>query len=161
MLNLEKRAPGTIQMADGTDGVLFYDTNDNLAIKLNNGNVVYVALSELPAPKVFKGLISQAGSDNPDIDIIINTTGATITPTRLDVGHYLLTASSPIFTEEKTFVQIGAQNINADGAEVSIISHFWVSTTQIKIYSRLNNSGTFALGDDTLFDNPISIEIYE
>lgn len=162
MLNLKKRTNGSVQIPDEADGAFYFNTDDQLVLKELDGTIHVIQLGETSAPLVFKGLLTQSSTVAPDIDIIVNTLGVTITPTRSDVGIYVITASDPIFTQEKTIVRVGNRNINFDGEEPVVYNVLWVSTTEIRIYSKSFNPGgpTFNLSDDVLTDNELTIEVY-
>jgi len=56
--------------------------------------------------KVYTALLSQAGVAVPTAVELKNDTGATMTYTRSGAGIYVVTASAPIFTANKTIVFI-------------------------------------------------------
>jgi hypothetical protein len=90
--------------------------------------------------KVISGLITQIVTDDPTAIILENTTEATPTFTRLDVGIYAINATG-LFTDEKTWCIIASPDANIEQN----------SENQIRIYST----------DDTLNQRPFEIRIYE
>jgi len=53
------------------------------------------------------GLLSQSGTNAPTLTILENTTGATITPSRLTTGAYTLTFDTSVFTDfDKVHVKL-------------------------------------------------------
>ena len=53
---------------------------------------------------VYTALLTQAGTAAPVATILQNTTGGTLTWTRQSAGNYTVTASSALFTANKTIV---------------------------------------------------------
>ena len=65
---------------------------------------------------VYTALLTQAGTAAPVATILQNTTGGTFTWTRQSAGNYTVTASSALFTADKTIVfgNHGSVNIQQD-----------------------------------------------
>ena len=75
--------------------------------------------------KVFAGTIQQGGTSAPTINISINTTGATFTPSRIGVGSYELTCSTTLFGVSKTlcfFNNSTAAPVGASRSDTDTIS---------------------------------------
>ena len=80
----------------------------SLATLINSGSVA--------GYKVYTALLTQAGATAPVATILQNTTGGTLTWTRQSAGNYTVTASSALFTADKTIVfgNHGSVNIQQD-----------------------------------------------
>lgn len=101
--------------------------------------------------KKYIGIASQSGTDAPVVLVMENTLGATITWTYDNVGSYYGTASSAIFTTDKTWFIIGNQ------ADLSTVTSIRNSTTQIQI-STFSDVATQS--NNMMFDTPIEIRVY-
>lgn len=102
--------------------------------------------------KIYATNLTQASTSAPTASTPINTTGATITFAYVSTGFYTATASSAIFTANKTFVFL--TNV---GDQV-IVQAFLVSTTQIDIKTK--NASTLVGENGDLNGNSFKIEIY-
>jgi hypothetical protein len=88
---------------------------------------------------------TQTGSTpgNPVPVEIFNNTGATFTWARTDTGRYSITASSAVFTADKTFYNIqGAGN----SAETQFVQPTNISTT-VALYRQITTSGSYSDGN--------------
>lgn len=116
-------------------------------------------------PLVYRALLTQAGTDAPTAIELENTTGATISFSYNGTGSYSLLASSPVFTNDKTFVQHNGV-INANTSIPSIMSTVYGSDTTISIFTSAPTEagggalGVFAVTDSILNDSEITILIY-
>ena len=80
---------------------------------------------------------------NPVPVEIFNNTGATFTWARTDTGRYSITASSAVFTADKTFYNIqGAGN----SAETQFVQPTNISTT-VALYRQITTSGSYSDGN--------------
>lgn len=166
MLNLKQRTNSSVQLPDDQDAALYFNNEEKLVLKNSEGTIEEVITTATePNPRVFKGLISQVGTDAPDMDIMINNLSGSLSTARSIAGRYTITASAPIFTEEKTFVIIGQPG---DGlTSGSFIPYAFYSaevnseTTIIIETGVWDGTSDFPLSDDALWKNPISIEVYE
>jgi len=104
--------------------------------------------------KVYSALLTQAGTDNPTVDELKNNTTATMTWTRVGVGQYRCTASSNVFTTNKTqvFVNVGTAP-NGPGSFVE-----WNTNTSYVEINTYNISGTSS--DDLIDKGSLEIRIY-
>lgn len=132
------------------DGQPAYDeTNDVLVI--GDGVTAFESLPKLRKSinTVFTGLISQSSTSDPTVIILENTTGATPTYSRIDVGVYGINATG-LFTLDKTFCLINSGDNN--------YAIFRNSADQIRITTADGaGSATDGLLDKTEFE----IRIYE
>lgn len=164
MLNLKERTNNSVQIPDEVDVALYYNDEEKLVLKNSTGVVEeIITTATTPNPKVFKGLITQVGTSDPTLNIIVNTTGATITAAYSDVGIYSLQSSPPTFNDS-TLVTIGTPGesfVNLSGGIE--IRAFNAGTESILINtSKVNFAGSsFDAANSLLINVPISIEIYE
>jgi hypothetical protein len=100
------------------------------------------------------GLLSQGGTNAPTLTILENTTGATITPSRLTTGTYTLTFDTSVFTDFDK-VHVGLNNFKRPYAYDYIL----ISSTEIQFQSwtLLTDAAT----DSALSRTAIEIRIYE
>src|SRR5690606_16353099 len=61
-----------------------------------------LTINGVAQPKRYVALVSQSGGSDPVATVLENTLGATITWTRVSAGVYNATASSAVFTANKT-----------------------------------------------------------
>jgi hypothetical protein len=84
------------------------DTTDRGSSELQSQREIYtmqdIKDSAGPGYKVYTALLTQAGTAAPVATILKNNTGATFTWARTGGGTYTITASSNVFTSNKTLV---------------------------------------------------------
>ena len=97
---------------------------------------------------VYTALLTQAGATAPVATILQNTTGGTFTWTRQSAGNYIITASSALFTANKTMVFV-----NAGHGEQNFLPLYWERTSTTTI--TLN-----ATSDGELEEGSFEIRIY-
>jgi hypothetical protein len=97
---------------------------------------------------VYTALLTQAGATAPVATILQNTTGGTFTWTRQSAGNYTITASSALFTANKTMVFV-----NAGHGEQNFLPLYWERTSTTTI--TLN-----ATSDGELEEGSFEIRIY-
>jgi hypothetical protein len=101
--------------------------------------------------KKLVALINQSGTNAPTLTILENTTGATFTTFRFNTGSYLISASSSVFTSDKTLILANNYrfpfiiDINRNGVDSIIIGTY-------------NSSG---VSDNVLLNASFEIRIYE
>jgi len=96
----------------------------------------------------YTALLTQTGNNAPSATILKNNTNATLTWSRVDKGDYNVTASSNLFTNNKTLVFVNA------GSHSNTHNVYWerVSDTVVKI--KTHNS------DDDLTNASFEVRIY-
>jgi hypothetical protein len=94
----------------------------SLATLINSGSVA--------GYKVYTALLTQAGATAPVATILQNTTGGTFTWSRQSAGNYTITASSALFTANKTIVFI---NNGSNAASTDVIKWNRTSDTTITL----------------------------
>ena len=104
--------------------------------------------------KVYSALISQSGTGVPTAKILKNTTGATFAFTRTDTGSYTVTASSNVFTTDKT---ASIYSLNTGGSYSNAMMNFWYIGATFFSIETLNAS---TLTDGVMTDTFIEIRIY-
>jgi len=89
---------------------------------------------------VYTALLTQAGIAAPVATILKNNTGATFTWARTSIGTYTITASSNVFTNNKTivFYNLGEYNFTAQQP--------WVRTSDTVITIPLGGDGRITNG---------------
>ena len=96
-------------------------------------------------------LITQSGTDAPTLTILENTTGATFSTVRYVAGAYQISASSSVFTADKTLILANnfrypyTIDVNRTGADNVTIGTY--------------NGGSTS--DDVLLNSSLEIRIYE
>jgi hypothetical protein len=100
------------------------------------------------------GLLSQSGTNAPTLTILENTTGATITPSRLTTGTYTLTFDTSVFTDFDK-VHVGLNNFKRPYA----YDYTLISSTEIQFNSWVLL--TDVASDSAFNRTAIEIRIYE
>ena len=111
----------------------------SLATLINSGSVA--------GYKVYTALLTQAGATAPVATILQNTTGGTLTWTRQSAGNYTITASSALFTANKTIV-FGNQG------NISDINFIWNRTSDTTVTLSTGSN------DSRLVNGSFEIRIY-
>jgi hypothetical protein len=145
---LTLRGTGAAQLDQYGDGNFTGTATYNLAVDAS-GNVIEVAAG---VPLVYASRVTQGGFVAPVVTEMQNTTGATITWNYLAVGVYTITASSPVFTLDKTNIFITSSRAFSD-----FISAKVDSTTQCTVIT-FDGTGNFSNG--VLNQSSVKIEIY-
>lgn len=103
---------------------------------------------------VYTALISQVAAAAPTAIELKNDTGATMTWTRSGAGTYVVTASSAIFTTNKTVVFLNNGNPTSDGLPPK-----WTRTSNTAI--TISTKDETAVADDSLLtEASFEIRIY-
>jgi len=100
------------------------------------------------------GLLSQSGTNAPTLTMLENTTGATITPSRLTTGTYTLTFDTSVFTDFDK-VHVGLNNFKRPYA----YDYTLISSTEIQFNSWVLL--TDVASDSAFNRTAIEIRIYE
>jgi len=100
------------------------------------------------------GLLTQSGTNSPTLTILENTTGATITPSRLTTGTYTLTFDTSVFTDFDK-VHVGLNNFKRPYA----YDYTLISSTEIQFNSWVLL--TDVASDSAFNRTAIEIRIYE
>ena len=90
---------------------------------------------------VYTALITQAGTAAPVATILKNNTGATFTWARTSSGTYTITASSNVFTSNKTLIFINKGEISSTYVYVT-----WTRTSDTVITITLGGDGRITNG---------------
>lgn len=122
------------------------------AIGLDADGNPAIRLTPVRPYKVFTALATQAGTDDPVLNVLENTLGVTVVAARTGVGTYTLTASADAFTDAKT-----AAFINVNGTDLQAMTYARTSDTVIT----LNSISGGAAADDVLGAGAvIEIKVY-
>lgn len=128
-----------------------------------DGNVIETA----PAPKVYLALVTQSGTADPTVTVILNTTGETVTWDYVGVGSYNAVITNSIFASDKTAVTAslgGYAPSPYDGVLVGVGGQRLSSTVvQILSFGAPNRAGAqddIALSNGILYNATVRIEIY-
>lgn len=106
MITFKERAANKINTPDADEKTLFLDTDGNLKLKDQSGDLGYITISETlpaPRPKVYKALLSQQGTNAPVAIVLENTLGSPIEWQRINVGQYT-SGYNLLLQEGKTLV---------------------------------------------------------
>jgi hypothetical protein len=116
-------------------------TEENKTVQFTVGQIASFANSYSLGYTVYTALLTQAGTAAPVATILQNTTGKTFTYARTSGGDYTVTASSSLFTVNKTIVFLngGSAENNHD------IAWGRVSDTVISLHTH-NSDGKFTAG---------------
>jgi hypothetical protein len=134
------------------EGEQYMDTNTGL-VYTRNGSTIETISGGGSVETAIIGSISQSSTSAPTLVIGKNNTGATITPSRVSTGEYLLTASAPVFTAGGTFPIIAKPGNSYDWtARIG-----WDSTTEISITT---NDGAGVVSDGILDGTTFAIHIF-
>ena len=88
---------------------------------------------------VYTALLTQAGTAAPVPTILQNTTGGTFTWTRQSAGNYTITASTALFTANKTIVFV---NNGSNAASTDVIKWNRTSDTTITLIPTVDGQFT-------------------
>jgi hypothetical protein len=126
-----------------------------------SGNVVETTAP----PKVYLATVSQSGTGNPTVAVLLNTTGETITWAYSSVGTYEATITNGVFAPAKTAVMatLGgyASPFPYNGALVSVAGiRTSNSTVQILSFGAPTGGSGPELANGVLYGATIRIEIY-
>jgi len=103
-------------------------------------------------PLIYKGLITQIGTNDPTVVVLENTIGNIIW-TRFNTGEYIGTLAGA-YTLNKTYFVV-SQNLADNG--IDLITE-WIPKSIDDVYIATYSSNTVA--DDLLTSAPILIEVY-
>jgi len=103
-------------------------------------------------PLIYKGLITQIGTNDPTVVVLENTIGNIIW-TRFNPGEYIGTLAGA-YTLNKTYFVV-SQNLADNG--IDLITE-WIPKSIDDVYIATYSSNTVA--DDLLTSAPILIEVY-
>ena len=129
MANISTYPIGTPAAGDLIPGTQQYtDENGKTHNLTKNFTVQQVAAfsNVTAAYTAYTALVTQASTNAPTAKILQNTTGATLTWARTSAGIFTLTASSAIFTADKTIVFANPGNDSTSSADPAII---WARTS--------------------------------
>jgi hypothetical protein len=104
--------------------------------------------------KVYSALISQSGTGAPTAKVLKNTTGATFSFTRGGTGSFTVTASSNVFTTNKT---ASLYSLNTGGGYSNAMMNFWYAGATIFFIETLSAG---SLTDGIMIDTFIEVRIY-
>lgn len=116
-------------------------------------DLIYTMMDGLSAkPKVYIALLTQSGTSDPTVTVVLNTLGSTPAITRDDVGSYFITATGK-FTTDKTICEIdhflddtfGKLTINRATSDICVVKSYDSSDTA---------------SDDMLLNNWVKITVY-
>ena len=116
---------------------------------------------------MYLATITQSGTADPTVTVILNTTGETVTWDYIGVGKYNATITGGIFASGKTAVTAslgGYAPSPYDGALVGVGGQR-LSSTVVQILSfgapnRLGVQGDIELSNGVLYNATVRIEIY-
>ena len=137
--------PGTQKFTDAngkTENLTRNFTVTQLAAFANSYSLGYT---------VYSALITQSGTAAPTAVVLQNTTGGTITWTRVSVGSYKAAISGVTFVENKTAILLGNTNVAMS------IAALRKTTTDVTFEQKLISSNANA---DGVSDVTIEIRIY-
>jgi len=124
-------------------------TEENKTVQFTVGQIASFANSYSLGYTVYTALLTQAGTAAPVATVLQNTTGKTFTYARTSGGDYTITASSSLFTADKTIVFLngGSAENNHDIAwnrlsdtEIAVLTHnsdgkLTNASFEVRIYS--------------------------
>lgn len=124
--------------------------------EIRSANDVYAAgVGQVAQEQVYVGLLAQSGTGDPTCTPMEgNTLEVNITGSYDGTGAYYLTASSPVFVEGKTLVEIIGMPLYFDAAEGYHVQAFRSGADSISVVSFQVNTGA---GTVTLTNSVISL----
>ena len=155
MANISTYPIGTPAQGDLIPGTQKYtDANgktENLTKNFTVAQLAAFANSYSLGYTVYTALITQSGTAAPTAVVLQNTTGGTITWTRVSVGSYKAAISGVTFVENKTAVLLGNTNVAMS------IAALRKTTTDVTLEQKLISTNA---STDALDDVVIEIRIY-
>lgn len=164
MYNLKQKNAASINNPDEGEKTLFLDVADNkLKTKDEDGVIEEISIANPDTPKVYKALLTQAGTDAPVATVLENTLGGTVVWSRTAIGEYIGTLVGA-FPDNKTSLGNGIDNagitILEDYANVQRTTITRVSANELKVLN-LDSLTPGAAGVDGIYSPAfISIEVY-
>jgi hypothetical protein len=119
-------------------------------IKALNTNTDAIAALPVP-PKTYKALLTQTGTDDPSVTVLVNTLGTTPVHSRVGNGVFEINTADPVFEQTKTLLY-PITSIDVDFS----YSFVWSSTTKLFI----NTAMSGVKSNDLLYYTLIIIEVY-
>lgn len=162
MITIKERNGLTINNPDEGEKTLFLDTDGKLKTKNENGIIEEVSIVSANTPKVYKALLTQAGTDAPVATVLENTLGGEVVWTRNDVGDYRGTLANA-FPNNKTTLGNGYEGAGTL-VQVDIARGNWVFLNrhedgdflQLRNHTDINKTDN----QDNINSVPILIEVY-
>lgn len=112
--------------------------------------------SYTPPYKVYTALLTQTGTNAPEATVLENTLNTTISFTRNDLGTYIVVATDPVFTTNKTVLQVGS-NFRTFSADSSFMQTSILTNSQFNLYT-LDQSLNY---EDGILENTLlEIRVY-
>ena len=108
------------------------------------------------APKVYKALLTQSGTDAPVATVLVNTLSGTPVWSRSTDGQYLLTLNGE-FISSKTFILLGSFDSDNSVSGRGYINGCVISSDEIRIQTTDSSN---AVIDGQLYNTSILIEVY-
>ena len=115
-------------------------TEENKTVQFTVGQIAAFANSYSLGYTVYTALVTQAGTAAPVATILQNTTGATFTWARTSSGTYTITASSNVFTNNKTILFFNL------GEYTFTVNMPWTRTSDTVITISLGGDGRITNG---------------
>ena len=141
--------PTTDDLVIGTD----VSTTPNSTKTFTVGSINALSPNSVAGKTAYIAQWTQTTTNDPVPVEIFNNTGATFTWARTGTGQYSITASSAVFTTNKTFY-------NIQGAGNSALNQFVQPTnisTTVALYRQITTSGVYSDGNSGWLE----IRIYE
>lgn len=136
--------PPTTEPDDTAVGAVYYNTSTKFSWNWNIGAQAWVA-----APKVYRALLTQSGTDAPTAVVLENTLGDTLVWTYEESGSYKADGTVP-YAEISTMVFVGNKSFGGGTGHAFAVGN-------IIVYSF---DATGAPVDSTLSATPIEILVY-
>lgn len=140
-------------LSNPTEDDILIGTDVNNSDETNNfsiGSIISLAYETIKPYKVYTALLTQTGTNAPVATVLENTLGATITWSYVGVGQYYATASSGVFTENKT------TGILSNSSSTGINAFVNISTTVFNTVTTISGNGI----NNELFKNMVEIRVY-
>lgn len=116
-------------------------------------DLIYTMMEGLSGkPKMYVALLTQSGTSDPTVTVILNTLGSTPTVTRDDVGNYFITATGK-FVEDKTVCEI-------DHYTDTTFAKLTINRSNADICRVASYDPAEAPSDDILLNNWVRITVY-
>jgi len=168
MLNIQERAPETIQNPDADTKILFNDSTDGLLkTKDSSGVVETLATTEglsAAEPKVYIALLTQTGTDAPVATVLKNTLGGEVVFSYEATGIYFGTLDGALPINKTNLAQDGDKcpfnRLIYNDMSGDLNRGFFIFRNDDSIFTIKTTSETDTYSNNILSATFIKIEVY-
>ncbi len=131
-----------------------------MPVKIGKGIIISTVSNYTPPYKIYKGFITQSGTNDPQVVILENTLGGSAPVIAYSsVGSYTISHASFVYGYTFSYISnIDDANNDASVLGFNTIKHDSGTTVRINTYN--NSVDVPVLANGILFDTPFYIEVY-